>query len=310
MSHFTTHHIFGQQVLRDAAADTARLVEENLSAFCWGLQGADLLYSHRHTDEYSELPLYGRMIHGEKTNALFTFLAHDLINHRKCVDFETLMAYYYGFCCHYALDCKCHPYVFSRQKQLEDASTDPSKTVGSHWRVEDGMDHELSGALLHFCPGASAAQDYYIANPSVRRTVAGLYSRILWNVYNVRVQAKKVEECFGDGIWRTDLIYAADGRLKPYAVMNRQALRACPDVCSFFTAVAATAEDYLNLGHTPWFHHSDKAERRDSVIDLMGQGKELALTLWHLSALGVRQGNRHLISNFDFSRSFVDGKFR
>jgi len=310
MSHFTTHHIFGQQVLRDAAFPTARLVEENLSAFCWGLQGADLLYSHRYIDEYSDLPLYGRMIHGEKTNTLFTFLAHDLINHRKCVDFEILMAYYYGFCCHYALDCKCHPYVFSLQERLEDASTDPSKTAGSHWRIEDGMDHEFSKALLHFCPAAGAVEDYYIADHSVRRTIAGLYSRVLWNVYEVRVQAKKVEECFADGIWRTDLIYDADGRLKPYAIMNRQVLQSCHDACSYFANIAPTADDYLNLKRTTWFHHGDQAEHRESVIDLMSQGKELALTLWHLSAHGVNQGNRHLITNFDFSRSFVDGKFR
>lgn len=310
MSHFTTHHIFGQQVLRDAASDTARLVEENLPAFCWGLQGADLLYNHRQIDGYSELPLYGRMIHGEKTNTLFTFLAHDLINHRKCADFDLLMAYYYGFCCHYALDCKCHPYVFSLQKRLEDASADWSLTAGSHRRIEDGMDCELSEALVHFCPAASASEDYYIADRSVHRTISGLYSRILWNVYEKRVQAKTVEECFADGIWRTDLIYDAKGMLKPYAIMNRAVLQACPDACSYFANVEPTTDDCLNLKHVAWFHHGDRQEHDESVIDLMMQGKELALTLWNLSAHAVKQGNRHLITNFDFSRSFVDGKFR
>ena len=42
----------------------------------------------------------------------------------------------------------------------------------------------------------------------------------------------------------------------------------------------------------------------------MEQAKELALTLWDLGTLAIHQGNRHLITNFDFSRSFVDGKFR
>lgn len=310
MSHFTTHHIFGQQVLRDGNYNTVRLIESNLSAFCWGLQGADLLYIHRNVDEFSPLPVYGRMIHGEKTNTLFTFLAHDLINHRKCADFDMLMAYYYGFCCHYALDCKSHPYVFSLQKQLEDAAGDPKRIVGSHWLIEDGIDHELCDALIRFCPAATTSEDYYMADKTVRRTIGGLYSRILWNVYEVRVQAKEVEECFVDGIWHTDMIYDQNNMLKPYAVMNQQILCSCPDACSFFAGVTPAMDDYLNLKHATWTHHGDAEKHTESVIDLMMQAKELALTLWNLSALAIKQGNRHLITNFDFSRSFVDGKFR
>ena len=145
MSHFTTHHYFGQQVLKDASPQIVRTIEMNLSAFCWGLQGADLLYAHRNVNEYSELPNYGRMIHGEKTNTLFTFLAHDLLSHRKCLDFDTLLAYYYGFCCHYALDCKLHPYVFSLQKRVENVA---GKARGVHWHIEDGIDKEITANML------------------------------------------------------------------------------------------------------------------------------------------------------------------
>ena len=310
MSHFTTHHIFGQQVLRDAAPSVAALVQQHLSAFCWGLQGADLLYIHRLINEYSELPLYGREIHGEKTNTLFTFLAHDLLNHRKCVDFEMLMAYYYGFCCHYALDCKVHPYVFSLQKRVEDAASDPKRCAGVHWTIEDGIDQELSAHMNGFCPMERSALDYYRTERSVRRTIGGLYSRILWNVYEVRIQAKEVEECFENEYWRTDLIYDSTGALKPYAIMDVQVLKSAPDLCDFFAGAAPSADDCLNLKHRAWLHQGDGVSHSESVIDLMRQAKELALTLWNLSSLAVKQGNRHLITNFDFSRSFVDGKFR
>ena len=307
MSHFTTHHYFGQQVLKDASPGITRTIETNLSAFCWGLQGADLLYAHRNVNEYSELPNYGRMIHGERTNTLFTFLAHDLLSHRKCLDFDTLMAYYYGFCCHYALDQKLHPYVFSLQKRVEDVA---GKARGVHWHIEDGIDRELTANMSKFVPSHLPAEDYYVADANVRRTIGGLYSRILWNVYGVRTQAGAVEECFIDGIWRTDMIYQENGALKPYAIMNQQVIRSCPEFKTLFENAVPTNVDCLNLKRDSWYHFGNKAYSNDTVLDMMEQAKELALTLWEMSSLAIKQGNRHLISNFDFSRSFVDGKFR
>lgn len=307
MSHFTTHHYFGQQVLKDAAPQAVCTIETNLSAFCWGLQGADLLYTHQNVNEHSELPTYGRMIHGEKTNTLFTFLAQDLLNHRKCLDFDTLMAYYYGFCCHYALDCKLHPYVFSMQKRVEDAA---GKMRGIHWYIEDGIDRELTAILSAYVPSYAPAEDYYCADTNVQRTVGCLYKRIFWNVYGIQIANGVVEECFIDGIWRNDMIYRGNGTLKPYAVMDRKTLRNGPDFSSFFTGAVPTETDFLNLKKEAWYHNGDHAHRNDSVPDMMAQAKNLALTLWDRSTTAIKQGNRHLITDFDFSRSFVDGKFR
>lgn len=308
MSHFTTHHFFGQQVLKEADPMTVRHIEMNLGAFCWGLQGADLLYFHRQVDEFSPLPDYGKLIHGDKTNTLFTFLATDLISHRKCTDFDALLAYFYGFCCHYALDSKLHPYVFSQQKRIEEASADPKHFIGAHWHVEDGIDHELSELLGKYVPSVPAADDYYNVDRNICRTVAGLYSRILWNVYRIRFGARDIMDCFIPGVWRTDMIYQPDGSLKPFAVMNQQVVRSCPDFRSFFEGAAPTEMDCLNLRKVTWCHYGDNQLCSDSVVDLMEEAKELALTLWQLVAQAVKQGNRHLITNFDFSRSFVDGK--
>ncbi len=310
MSHFTTHHIFGQQILKNGESAAVRLIESNLPAFCWGLQGADLLYSHRHVNEYSELPTYGRLIHGEKTNTLFTFLAHDLLNHRKCLDFDTLMAYYYGFCCHYALDRSLHPYVFSLQKRIEEAANGAPNFASAHWYIEDGIDHELSGHLSSLTPARGPAEDYYCADRNVRRSIGGLYSRILWNVYGIRTQAGVVEECFIDEYHRTDMIYGENGAMKPYAVMEHDLLQSFPDLKTAFASFAPTESDCLNIKKNTWYHHGDKVFRDDSVIEIMESAREIALTLWQRSTAAIRQGNRHMITNLDFSRSFVDGKFR
>lgn len=307
MSHFTTHHIFGQQVLKGVSAESRRLIALNRAAFCWGLQGADLLYTHRHVNEYSSLPLYGRLIHGEKTNSLFTFLAQDLLNHRKCLDFDTLMAYYSGFCCHYALDSALHPYVFAKQKVLEESPQSSLIPVSAHWYIEDGIDHELSA---HLDSVNGPVEDCYKTDRALRRTVAALYSRVLWGVYELKVRSGDIEECFIEDHFRTDMIYRPDGFVKGYAAMDDAFLSRLADLKTLFADASPTADDCLNLRKQPWRHHGEGRDYDLSVVEIMANARETALTLISRSNAAIRQGNRHMISNMDFSRSFVDGKFR
>ena len=307
MSHFTTHHIFGQQVLKSLRGDSRRLIDMNRAAFCWGLQGADLLYAHRLVNEYSPLPNYGRLIHGEKTNSLFTFLAQDLLNHRKCLDFDTLMAYYDGFCCHYALDSALHPYVFAKQKELEESPRSALIPVSAHWYVEDGIDHELSA---HLDTVSLAVRDSYRTDRALRRSVAGIYSRVLWGVYELKVRSGDIEECFIEDHFRTDMIYRPDGWMKGYAAMDEASLSRLADLKILFADASPTDDDCLNLRKKGWRHHGEGRDYDLSVIEIMVKARETALALIDLSSEAIRRGNRHLISNMDFSRSFVDGKFR
>lgn len=308
MADFTTHHIFGQQVLTETTETIANCIASQPTVFCWGLQGPDLLYFHRAVVAGSPLPAYGRMIHGEKTGDLFNFLANDLLSHRKCLDFDMLMAYYYGFCCHYALDSKIHPYVFSRQYEIEEARGVPPKDNSAHWILESGIDEELYPLVYNEDIGNFNVRDYYLATTNEKRTMGGLYARILWNVYGIRVQAKAVESCFVDGIWINQMLYDKKGQMKPFAVMLQNLLLHNKKFAGHFKSATPTENDFLNLQKRPWYHWGNGANCTDSVIDIMEDAKALALQLWTVSEKAIHMGNRHLITNFDFSRSFVDGK--
>lgn len=308
MADFTTHHIMGQQTLAALDEKIACKIESQLGAFCWGLQGPDLLYFHRAVLIGSKLPAYGRRIHGEKTSDLFNFLANDIISHRKCLDFDILLAYYYGFCCHYALDSKIHPYVFSRQYEIEDALGQPPKDNSAHWRMESGIDQEIYPLVYDESISNFNVRDYYSVTKDEKRAIGGFYSRVLWNVYGLRVQAKDVQSCFVDGIWINQLLYDRTGAMKPFAVMLQSILKLNKQFLGHFKSATPTEEDFLNLSHRPWYHYAEQRQSTDSVLDIMAAAKELAVYLITVSDEAIHRGNRHLITNLDFSRSFVDGK--
>ncbi|MEG2406169.1 MAG: zinc dependent phospholipase C family protein [Clostridiales bacterium] len=308
MADFTTHHILGQQVLAATTASIANIIENNIGTFCWGLQGPDLLYFHRAVVVGSPLPSYGRMIHGEKTADLFNFLANDIISHRKCLDFENLLSYYFGFCCHYALDSKIHPYVFSKQYDLEAALGHAPTDNSAHWHMESGIDEAIYPLVYDEKISEFNVRDYYQITKDEKRSVAGLYSRILWNVYGLRVQARDIETCFVDGIWINQLLYDKKGTMKPLAIMLQSVLKLNKQFKGHFKSAAPVGEDFLNLTKKPWYHYGEGVTKTDSVIDIMEAAKNTALELLTVSEKAIHCGNRHLITDLDFSRSFVDGK--
>ena len=308
MADFTTHHIFGQQVLAAAKPNIITCIEENLGAFCWGLQGPDLLYFHRAVVAGSPLPQYGRMIHGEKTAELFKFLVKDIISHCKMLDFDILAAYYFGFCCHYALDSKIHPYVFSRQYQIEDAASEPPKDNSAHWKVESGIDNELYPMVCGESIGNFNVNDYYNIDKESRRIIAGLLSRVLKSVYSVDVRPQTIQSCFVDGIWINKLLYDKSGMMKPFGAMVQSLLKNYGKFAAHFKTAPSSTDDFLNSAKKTWYHWGEKRDRNESVMELMDEAKDMALHLWDISDKAFHTGNRHAVTDYSFAHTFVDGK--
>ena len=44
MPEFTTHYLFGQSILEGFSPEIKSIIENNMTAFKWGLQGPDLLF--------------------------------------------------------------------------------------------------------------------------------------------------------------------------------------------------------------------------------------------------------------------------
>lgn len=308
MPDFTTHHIFGQQVLTALSPAQKGAIEANFGAYCWGLQGPDLLYFHRHILAGSSLPQYGRTMHQLKTGALFEEFGRILVDRRQCQDYDIMRAYFFGFCCHYCLDSSVHPYVFSRQRDMEAGREMTDNRV--HWELEAGIDDEIYQLVYGDDIRKFRVADYYKVNNDIKRAIALLYHLTLKNVYGLEASVKDLMACFDDGVWINNLLYDKLGCLRPAARLIQKLIGRDGQLTAHFKG-GATDRDFLNLAHKPWPHIAEsEAMHRESVPELMEEGKGLAISLIDCCDRAVSSGHWRLIGAFPFTKSFVHGRFR
>ncbi len=150
MPGFTTHYLFGQGTYQKLGRIPLKeAVRIHHAAFSLGLQGPDLFFYF--------LPSYavhknniGSIAHTEQTN---TFLRHllesrGLFPHQR--EQKIAEAYLAGFLGHYALDTRCHPYVYWKTE----FSGKNNRYHGRHIAFETDIDKELLRLARNLPPSA------------------------------------------------------------------------------------------------------------------------------------------------------------
>ena len=101
------HYRFGQLVLSRLPAEKQKLIQAHRALYDLGLQGPDLLFHYRPLRHDPQKGTGSRM-HEAPAEAFFRPAGERLCRSR---DSDALLAYLWGFLCHFALDFQCHPYI-------------------------------------------------------------------------------------------------------------------------------------------------------------------------------------------------------
>lgn len=101
------HYRFGQLVLSRLPAEKQKMIQAHRALYDLGLQGPDLLF-HYHPLGHDPLKGTGPRMHEAPAEAFFRPAGEQLCRSR---DSDALLAYLWGFLCHFALDFHCHPYI-------------------------------------------------------------------------------------------------------------------------------------------------------------------------------------------------------
>lgn len=101
------HYRFGQLVLSRLPAEKQKIIQAHRDLYDLGLQGPDLLF-HYHPLGHDPLKGTGLRMHEAPAEAFFRPAGEQLCRSR---DSDALLAYLWGFLCHFALDFHCHPYI-------------------------------------------------------------------------------------------------------------------------------------------------------------------------------------------------------
>lgn len=116
MPAFSTHYIFAKELLPFVKEMADFNVNED--AVLVGTQGPDIFFFHRIMPWHlgKSLSKAGSMLHRAKPCVIFEALRE----YCQGSDSDIARSYAYGFVMHYALDRKCHPYVYSLQNKMTD----------------------------------------------------------------------------------------------------------------------------------------------------------------------------------------------
>ena len=101
------HYRFGQLVFSRLPEEKQKLIQAHRTLYDLGLQGPDLLFHYRPL-RHDPQKGTGSRLHEAPAEAFFRPAGEQLCCSR---DGDALLAYLWGFLCHFALDFHCHPYI-------------------------------------------------------------------------------------------------------------------------------------------------------------------------------------------------------
>ena len=253
MADFTAHYLFGHALLERCDIRVKALMEADLNAFNWGLQGPDPLLFHNgslHNEEYNK---YSALMHTVHTDRLLAAMA-EYIGEKNDT---ALTAYFMGMVCHYALDRRIHPYVYYTQFQLEKA--DPRWKRSAHTLIECQLDKYYWGKLRTDNINHFKVRTAYQKDRRLFALLAEMYDMLLRQIYRVTPDKKILEKCFYEVIRYTPYFYSSTG-IFYHGCKTADALFGWGGKAVTHVKRFEAPFDFSNEDHAPWFNlwHPEK----------------------------------------------------
>lgn len=300
MADFLTHDLFGKTVEKHAPLAVKELAAQYQEAFRWGFQGPDILFFRSLWKEGGPYHHAANRMHSEFTDELFSAMTEH-IRRQESGKKEVMLAYFYGFLCHYALDSAIHPYVYALQRKGE--AKNPDASPGTlHCQIETDIDM----ALCDRWEGKSATEFHpYDGHhlPTGQQWIIGdLYETVLLEVYGEVVPAEETAHSFADTLLVEDLLYRQGKNLGKAAFAMGLVKPKWSDFVSH-AKISLPSWDALNLKKRGW-RSPDQPEilRKDSVLEILEQAEGRAVELMEAYARmfdGQEWGALHFPVSFD-----------
>ena len=275
MPDIISHWLLGKRILNEEGFEES-FPFLNKEAFIWGCQGPDILFFHRMMPWQSgSLRSYGSAIHGGDPVALFRSLAKVCRYCSDRQDFDLILSYAMGFCCHYCYDRLAHPLVHYNMELLE-KTDERGRNYKYHALIESNLDLMMLRREKGLTISDLDLDDCLPECEGLDAATAVLYSLLLCDLYGVhtpRKLAMTLTEDFRFGTrLRKDPYFikkpAAEfaERLLPYV---RPGTKGGALACRFYPKTHDDEFDYANMTNSVWFDPRDKSFRSNmSFFDL------------------------------------------
>ena len=233
-----------------------------------GSQGADIFFFHKIYSPLRSKRKIGSALHRAKPEDIFNAFAEYV---RKNPD-PTAKSYIYGFILHYALDRRCHPYVYALEKKI----TDSDKKIhhsSAHNRVEMGLDaymlYQKSGTEYPYLFDSSKTIEL---SDREKDSTAKVLCYMIKRVLKKRISRSTVKRAINDTVRMQKLLRDKSGQLSILATVLETILGKAIGYYKFSAMIKPrlwkNGEKYANIDNEIWINSFSKEKSNLSFEQL------------------------------------------
>ena len=280
MPAFSTHYIFAKELMERLKSTVDFTVCEN--AVYIGAQGPDIFFFHRALpwQRGKSLRGAGSALHRARPGDILDYFAKYLKGSKNP---ETAKSYAAGFIMHYALDRKCHPFVY----YIQDLITDNNRALNPN-SVHNTIELSLDSLLLSLKMGIEAPKAFetektFNCTQSEEAEIAEMLSFASAVIAPQSVTAQEVKTAIEDTKYAQRLLLDANG--KKEKAMRTLESAAAPltknfKISSFLrTDDLENAKKYANINNGRWTSPFEDGKRRESFFELFEDAKDEAIDI-------------------------------
>lgn len=277
MPAFCTHYLFFEDSKEFMCSLADFPLNEKVCAL--GSQGADIFFFHKIYSPLCSKRKIGSALHRAKPEDIFNAFAEYV---RKNPD-PTAKSYIYGFILHYALDRRCHPYVYALEKKI----TDSDKKIhhfSAHNKVEMGLDaymlYQKSGTEYPYLFDSSKTIEL---NDLEKDSVAKVLCYMIKKVLKKRISRFAVKRAINDTVRMQKFLRDKSGQLCIIATVLETILGKAIGYYKFSAMIKPrlwkNGEKYANIDNEIWISPFSKEKSNLSFEQLyiyaLQEAKEL-----------------------------------
>lgn len=275
MPAFCTHYLFCDDMLKRLGNLDFNMNEK---ACAIGTQGPDIFFFHR----FLPIAMPGRAqrkvagaLHKCNPAELFDAFA-DYCAFSPNIDIAK--SYIYGFIMHYALDRKCHPFVYAYQQKILDQSKYLHQSA-AHNRVEHSMDTYILNVKLGLTdPSDFDCAGTFTKDYDVLEEIGHLMAFVIPRVTSCTVTEQDVKTAIKDTMTMENILRNKGNRFMSFTKLLDAVLGPVIKYYKFSSNInpkdLENAKKYGNIDNRVWYspYQTDIA-RNESYLDLYDLAK-------------------------------------
>lgn len=191
-----THYLCGDEMVKSVdTPEIVKVIDSHRNLFNLGTQGPDIFFYHNAWPwaKGKSLSGIGSRLHHEKVKAFFDH-AFEALERKKDEGKEKMLAYMYGYLCHYALDTHTHPYIYYKTGFAMDEKDDKKKYDAYHRKFEAEIDVIMTEEILKKRTHEILSHKLIAISDEEADLLARMYSWILKNLFGMDIPESDIRK--------------------------------------------------------------------------------------------------------------------